>query len=436
MSEIFTGYSIPKSLTKNENQIISDLKKMSVQQSLAEANSKINSGESIFSLKQTDFSSTETVFFEKLFEKTLTEKAYQSMQKDLSLLRFQEKALTTTQSLSEKKIVDHENNLKSNPEVMGIENEIRSNQQEIQKKQQVLGNRTKTQSRNENILSRNSLLKNDVVQLRNVEFSLVSDIDSIKDQIQQIKSGKFSISDLQKSVTGSISTSAVDISKNSGSSSSLTAALGSQQISEDKGFQDLLKSVTSEQSHKAQKEIENQIKNTIIQALEGLLGQKEDQLSSTKNQIKNKETQLDDNQTKFNSSEDENATGVDENETLQLELEELIKQTSDLVDLRIKKDPELVKYTSVANFFNNILIGNEQTGVGINPEKARKKDSFAEIKDEYENKASQTDTYQEMYEIRSFLRNEAKSNLDNSRNQTLEQENIFLSLQETFEKPQ
>ena len=428
MGEISTGISISTALNKVENRVSLNLK----EQQMISARSSFERAQSIFTQHQTDFSSTEQNFFNKVFEEAVSQRAYKSLQEDLSILRHKERAFDNADASSTKKFIAHEQALQANPEIQEIETQIRDNKSEIQKKQKVLTGKTKSQNSYQNVLQASSLLKQEISQLQSSEMTLVTDIESIKSAIQQLKSGTISVSELQISVTGSTSSSAIDTGKLATSDSSSVAVLGGQQVSESKGLQDLLDNLkVNTNSSQKQEEIETKIKEAAIESLENLLS-KEQQLKQTRKQLEVKESQLSKNQETVGETENVQDGENSEKTSLEQEIEELIQENLELVEERIQKDPELVKFSSFKNFFNNFLKGNGETGAGVAADLNRKKEDFSEIQEIFEGKSSNVNDFREILDIKSFLKNEAKANLSSSKLQTEEQQNLFETFKEKY----
>jgi len=429
MGDIFTNFSVPKTLNLNENQVTSDLKRATVQQSFKDASAGLQRAQSIFSQNSSAFSSTENAFMAKVFEEAIAEKAYQSVEKDLSNLRFKEKVFTNTQTISENKFVQHEKALQMNPEIQGIENQIVENKVKIQDKQKALSNKTSANTVYQNALKVSANLTKEIISLQSSEFTLVNDISSIKAQINNIKSGKISLSDLQINITGSASTSAVDTDNLIKTNSSSVAVVGGQQVSESKVLQSLLEDLKSNTDvSQAQEEIEAEIKKAIIESLEQTLDQKQEDLTKTRQQIKTKQTQLDNNQKKVDKYEVSGKENTDDRTNIEKELEELIQENLDLIEERLKKDPELIKFSSMTNFFNNAIKGNGDTGLGFKPDLAKTREESSERQEIYEETSSQSSNYEKMFDIKSFLKNEAKSNLSSSKLQTEQEKKLLESI--------
>lgn len=424
MGEIITGISIPKILNQNADQTISSLKRSAIQQSVREASSGMERAQSIFSQRQSDYTSTENTFFIQVFKEAITKNIYKNLEENLSNLGFKARAFDGAQKASTNKIINHENILKENPEIKKIDNEIFANQVKILAKQKALTRKTNSQNTYQNALNTKSFLTKAITQLQVSETVLVTSIESIKSQIQQIKSGKISLSDLQINVTGSSSSAGIDTGKLIQSDSSSAAILGGNQLIETKSSQLDISNINAQIS-KNQEEIENQIKKAVIEQLESLLNKKEDQLAQTRQQIKSKQNELNKNEKVVNSYANDNKNKTNAKTDIEKELETLIKENLDLVNERIEKDPEIVKFNSLSSFISTFLKGSGDTGSGVNPDIDRTRDDISEARDKYENNSSKTGGYQEILDIRTFLKNDAKTSISSSKNETEEEQNIF-----------
>jgi len=433
MGEIFTGFSIPKNVNYNENQVISDLKRSAAQQNFKEASVGMQRVQSIFNENTTDFSSTENTFLAKSFEKAIAEKAYQSLGEDLSRLRFKEKVFNNTQNISENKFIKHEQALKMNPEIAGIENKIVENKSKIQTQQKALVKKPNANAVYQSMLKTSAFLTKKITQLQTSEFTLINDISSIKAQINDIKSGRISLADLQINITGSASSSAIDTASLIKTNSSSIAVVGGQQVSENKGFKSLLDDLKlNSQVSQTQEELESQIKKAIIENLEELLDQKENDLTQTKQQINVKYNKLDDNQKKVDIYEAENKGNSDDRVSIEQQLEDLIQENLDLVEERLKKDPQLIQFSSMTNFFNNVLKGSGGSGVGFTPDLEKAREKFSEKQENYDEKTVESGNYGEILSIKEFLKNEAKSSLDNSRLSTAQDKKNFENFKQNY----
>ncbi len=424
MGEIITGISIPKTLNQNVDQALSTLKKSIIQQKVRIANSGMERTQSIFSKSQSDYTSTANTFFAQVFEKAVAEQAYKRLETDLSDLGLKSNAFSGAQNVSTNNIIKHENIFKENPEIKKLDNKIRANQVNIQEKEKALEEKTNSQNIYQKALNTKSFLTKAISQLQVSETSLITDIASIKTQIQQIKSGQISLSDLQINVTGSSSSSGIDTSKLISSDSSSAAILGGNQITETKSFKVDFSNITTQLSKK-QEEMESQIKKAVIERLENLLSKKENQLTQTKQQIKTKQSELNKNDQIVSSYEKDNKNKTKEKTDLEKDLKKLIQENLDLIKERLEKDPALVKFNSLSSFINNFLQGSGDTGSGVNPDINRKKENISKVRANYENTSSKSDSYQEMLDIRAFLKNDAKSSLYNSKSKTEEEQNLF-----------
>jgi len=192
MGEIFAG-SITTALNRVKSQAPSDLKEYTIRSSVQNATSQLERAQSIFNQRQSNFSTTEKTFFAKAFEEAITEQAYKALEGELSRLRFKERSFDNAHETSTKSFIDHEKQLRATPEIQGIESKIQENRVKIFKKQKALAEKSNTDSSYKSNLKVNSMLANEVSQLQNVEMSLVGAIESIKAQIQQIRSGNFSL---------------------------------------------------------------------------------------------------------------------------------------------------------------------------------------------------------------------------------------------------
>jgi len=94
--------------------------------------------ENIFNSANFKFLSTEQSYLVKKFQEELAEESYDSLQNDLSRLRYREKVVDNTSMLSTTKMIAHEKKLKEMPVIMEIESQITSNQAEIVKYQSEL----------------------------------------------------------------------------------------------------------------------------------------------------------------------------------------------------------------------------------------------------------------------------------------------------------
>ncbi len=417
---------MPKALM---NQVSSELSQYTVQSGLKSANSQLERAQSIFTQRQSDFTGSETTFLTRVFEKALAESSYSSMKDALSHLRSKERAFDSTNKISTNKFINHEQKLQQTSEIQGIETQISENQSKIQEKQKALSTKANVETSYQNALNVSILLAKEISQLQNTEITIVNDIETIKSQLQQIKSGNFSISSLQLNLTGSTSTSSIDTSKLLNTNSSSVAVLGGQQFSGNKALQDLLASYgSSDQVSQVQEEIEAQIRSELIGMLEDLLSQKENQLTNTRTQIKQKQAQLYTNDKKVDSLEKDNSSNVSDRTSLEEEIEQLIKETEALVNERLEKDPQLIKFSSFSNFFTNFLKGNGETGAGVASDLTRARKDFEEKAVIYEEKSFKTGSAESIYGVQSFLKTTARLNLNTSKAKTEEQKKLFESV--------
>lgn len=424
------GNLIPKALINQAPE----LDKYAIQNELRSSSSHMQRARGIFDQRQSDFNSSERIFFTRVFQEATAESAYKSLEKDLSCLRFKERAFDNANAVSTKKFINHEQTLQQNPEIKEIDTKIHDNRVLIQEKQKALATKTKSEVSYQNALKVASLLAKEISQLQNTEITIVNDIEAIKTQIQQVRSGSFSLSGLQINLTGSTSTSFIDTSKLLSTDSSSIAVLGGQQVSESKGLQDLLdSSKLNAHSSQIQEEIEAQIKKAIIGMLEDLLSQKENDLANTRGQIKQKQTQLSANQKQVESLEKDNKSAVSDRGALEDDIEQLIQLTQALIDERLEKDPELVKFSSFQNFFSKVLKGNGETGAGVASDLARTREDIEVKSDIYEQSSSKAGSAERVYEVKAFLKTTAKANLNISRAQTAEQEKLFRSIKQDNE---
>ncbi len=397
-----------------------------IQNKLRSASSQMERNKGIFGQRQTSFSSTEESYLSKAFEKAIAEKAYQGLANDLSFLRRKEMSFDSANNISTNKFIDHERKLQANPEIKAIESNIAENQSKIKEKQQALNGKAMSESSYQRSLMISESLRLEIGQLQSAEMSILGDISSIRATLAQVKSGNLSLSSLQVNITGSASTTSIDTSKLISTDTSSAAILGGQQVSNDKLLQSLFaeSAKANAEACKIQEEIENQIKRELIGMLENMLSEKENQLNSTRSQISQKEKQLNENQKQIDSY-GSNGSEITYRETLEAEIEQLIKETESLLRERVNKDPEMVRFYGFQSFFSNFLKGNGETGTGVSSDITRKENDFEDISEKYKEKSSESESYENILNIESFLRNEAKLNLGNSRNKTEEFRKLF-----------
>lgn len=412
------------STNAGQNQLMADIKKVSAQQDYQRANTELTRVQSIFANANNGFSSVQNSYQVSIFEKQLKEFAHKSVQDNLSMLRSKEKSLTNTQEISNAKFVKHEEKLSSNPEIVEIENNIKTNKTTIQAKQQELDKKTAATEAYKAMMQKSTALNNKINLLLSNEFTLVSEIDSIKAQIAQLKSSSATVAKVQASITGSESTTAVDTSKSA--DAEIVIAVGGQQSAPNKEINDSLKASIQDASRK-QEEFDAKIREASIASLEDLLNQKQQQLSTTRDQIASKQEQLAENEERVQSSKQENEENIAQRDALAAEIETLTSETDNLVKERIERDPEAVRFSAVSTFFNKMLQGSPETGIGIKADLERTKVEADKTKNNYEDKTVQSESLKEMFDVKNFLKNTAKSSLEKSKSKTEEQKKMLAS---------
>ncbi|NLF82795.1 MAG: hypothetical protein GX568_02275 [Candidatus Gastranaerophilales bacterium] len=413
------------STNAGQNQLFADVKKIAAQQDYQRASSELTKVQSIFSKANYDFSSVQSSYQVSIFEKQLKEVAHKSVQDNLSMLRRKEKSLTNTQEISSAKFVKHEEKLRSNPEIVEIENNIKTNKTTIQAKQQDLDKKTAATEAYKAIVQKSADLNNKINLLLSNESTLASEIESIKTQIAQLKSSSATVSKVQASITGSESTTAIDTSKSA--DAEIAIAAGGQQSAPNKEINDSLKATIQDASRK-QEEFDAKIREASIASLEELLEQKQQQLSTTRDQIASKQEQLAKNEELVQASKQENEENIAQRDALAAEIETLTEETDALVKARIEKDPEAVRFSAVSTLFNAVLQGSPKTGVGVKAELERTKAEADKTQNKYEDKTSQAESLKEIFDVKNFLKNTAKSSLEKSKSKTEEQKKFIESL--------
>ena len=268
-------------------------------------------------------------------------------------------------------------------------------------------------------------LNNKINLLLSNESTLASEIESIKTQIAQLKSSSATVSKVQASITGSESTTAIDTSKSA--DAEIAIAAGGQQSAPNKEINDSLKATIQDAILK-QKEFDAKIREASIASLEELLEQKQQQLSTTRDQIASKQEQLAKNEELVQASKQENEENIAQRDALAAEIETLTEETDALVKARIEKDPEAVRFSAVSTLFNAVLQGSPKTGVGVKAELERTKAEADKTQNKYEDKTSQAESLKEIFDVKNFLKNTAKSSLEKSKSKTEEQKKFIESL--------
>ena len=335
---------------------------------------------------------------------------------------------------SRSKIIDHEVILKETPEIKAIETKLVENQKQIQTFQKTLIADPPSKSVYESALKVSSLVKTEVFQLQNLATNIINDIASIKAQLQGLKNGSVSISDLQIKVTGSASSSAIDTSSLIQTNSSAVAVLGGNQNSAIREQQELIESskqdINFEQN---QEDIQEQVKDSIIAYLENLLSTKEEELPQVQQKIETKQKELEKNEAQVALYKTEYDKDQKERSKIEKELENLIDENIELMKERLDKDPELVKYNAVEKFFNNFLQGNGNTGSGVGAEIRRHEDKFPELKEKYENKFTQNESFENLLTLNFSFRNEARASLGDSSIKTSQENQLFEAFKAKYE---
>ncbi len=427
MSEILTNAFIPK--VQKPDRTDSIVKKNSVHHNIKDANAGLERIQSVFNQRNNDFSSTEKNYFTNLFEKAVAEDAYKTLQNDLSNLRFKERIFDNSYMATTKNYNSYQQAMQSNPVVIGIENQINENVIKIHEKQQTLNNLINGQGASDSNPAEklNLLIFNEKTQLQLSEVAISVDINSIKAQIQQIKSGKIPISALQVNITGSSSSTSVDVDSLIKTNSSTAGVVGEQQNSQAELIKKALARFQANNNLSiSKKEIQDQAKNSILPILESLLSKKEKELNQIRDQISEKDRHLEENDNIISSSDKaENNDETCEITKLQQEIEELMQEIFDLMQKRLDIDPSIKIFDSITKFFDHFLKGNGTSGSGINPEFERKKNVFAEVSSNYENKTLQVEERKGTLGVKSLLKNEAKLDLEITKKEVEEQKNIF-----------
>lgn len=413
------------STNAGQNQLLADIKKASAQQDYQRANTELSRVQSIFAKVNYDFSNVQNSYQVSIFEKQIKEFAHKSVQDNLSLLRSKEKSLNNTQEISNAKFVKHEEKLRSNPEIVEIENNIKTNKTTIQIKQQELDKKTAATEAYKALIQKSAALNNKINLLLSNELTLVSEIDTIKVQIAQLKNSSATVAKVQASITGSESTTAVDTSKSA--DAEIVIAVGGQQSAPNKEINDSLKTSIQDASQK-QEEFDAKIREASIASLENLLEQKQQQLFTTRDQIASKQEQLKENEERVQASKQENDENIAQRDALAAEIEALTAETDNLVKERIARDPEAVRFSAVSTLFNKVLQGSPETGIGVKAELEKTKVEADKTKNKYEDKSAQSESLKEIFDVKNFLKNTAKSNLEKSKSKTEEQKKFLENL--------
>ncbi|OGI04673.1 MAG: hypothetical protein A2Y25_01180 [Candidatus Melainabacteria bacterium GWF2_37_15] len=290
------------------------------------ATSSFRRTESIFNQINTNFLSSEEIYQVKNFERSLAESDYQSLQDELSNIRYKEKGLNNTNMLATRNIVQHETILRQNPVIQEIENKLTENQNQILEYQQ-----------------------------------------------------------------------------------KLTAAKTSPAIIR---YEELSNEIEGLQSH--EKTLVNLIQNGTAQGKD--VTTFEEELQQLRKEIEEKQKEREELQPEY-----------DEFEGIENKLEALLKNNTALINQRLALDPEIVKYSQVNTFFNQVVQGTGNN-LGIDADATRNKDELSETEEIYDTKSEHCNTFQELLSLNLTLRNSAKSDLSAFQTQREQKELGFLQV--------
>ncbi len=114
----------------------------------------------------------------------------------------------------------------------------------------------------------------------------------------------------------------------------------------------------------------------------------------------------------------------DEMKGIEDKLNELLKENSDLIQQRLKLDPEFVKYTYVYNFFDTVVQGNGN-GLGVEADISRNKANISDVEEIYSERSEQSVAFQAILNKDMSLQNSVKSDLESTKAIREYKENIF-----------
>jgi len=117
----------------------------------------------------------------------------------------------------------------------------------------------------------------------------------------------------------------------------------------------------------------------------------------------------------------------DEFQGLEEKLKALLQVNSELTNKRLALDPEIVKYSQVNKFFNQVIQGTGNN-LGIDADVNRYKDDLTDTEEVYDTKTEHCTTFQELLNMNLALRNSAKSDLSTFQSLKEQKENGFLEI--------